>query len=98
MTGRYFTAEEALAANLINRVAPKDTVMEAAPTLAVAVAANHAIVCACDSQGAPLVPGSLREGGRIPAGCRCDLYLTEAFPEAALAFKEKRKPRGFKGR
>jgi enoyl-CoA hydratase/carnithine racemase len=26
------------------------------------------------------------------------LYLTEDFHEAALAFKEKRKPRGFKGR
>jgi hypothetical protein len=26
------------------------------------------------------------------------LYLTEDFHEAALAFKEKRKPRAFKGR
>ena len=34
LTGRYFTAEEALSANVINRVVPKDTVLEAAKELA----------------------------------------------------------------
>ena len=40
LTGRYFTAEEALSANVINRVVPKDTVLEAAKELAASVAAN----------------------------------------------------------
>jgi hypothetical protein len=40
LTGRYFTAEKALAANVINRVAPKDKVMEEALTLVRTVAAN----------------------------------------------------------
>src|ERR1700749_485833 len=40
LTGRYFTAEEALAANLINRVAPTGAVMAVAQELAEAVAAN----------------------------------------------------------
>ena len=40
LTGRYFTAEEAKAANLINRVAPIGEFMDAAWALAEAVAAN----------------------------------------------------------
>jgi enoyl-CoA hydratase/carnithine racemase len=40
LTGRYFTTEEALAANVINRVAPKDLTLEVAISLAQAVAAN----------------------------------------------------------
>ena len=39
LTGRYFTAEEALAANLINRVAAKDKLMETALQFAQAMAA-----------------------------------------------------------
>src|ERR1700722_6560664 len=40
LTGRYFTAEEALAGNLINRVAPSGKFMEAAMALAETVASN----------------------------------------------------------
>ena len=40
LTGRYFTAEEALAANVINRVAPAGKHMQVAWELTEAVAAN----------------------------------------------------------
>src|ERR1700749_2143740 len=40
LTGRYFTAEEAHAANVINRIAPTGEVMDVAMSLARAVAAN----------------------------------------------------------
>src|SRR5580692_7364737 len=40
LTGRYFTAEEALAANVINRVAPHGTYLDVAHDLARAIAEN----------------------------------------------------------
>jgi enoyl-CoA hydratase/carnithine racemase len=40
LTGRYFSAEEALVANVINRVAPKDKFLDVARSLAQTVTAN----------------------------------------------------------
>jgi enoyl-CoA hydratase/carnithine racemase len=97
LTGRYFTAEEALAANLINRVAPKDRFMESARELAAAVAANPPLsVRATVRTRRWYLDRYAKEAAFQQAPMR--LYLTEDFNEAALAFKEKRKPRGFKGR
>jgi enoyl-CoA hydratase/carnithine racemase len=97
MTGRYFAAEEALAANLINRVAPKDTVMEAARMPAVAVAANPLLsVRATVRARRWFLDRYAKEAAFQQAPMR--LYLTEDFREAALAFKEKHKPGGFQGR
>ena len=96
LTGRYFTAEEALAANVINRVAPKDHVMAEAMTLARAVAANPPFRCAQRSCTPLVLDRYAKEAAFQQAPMR--LYLTEDFREAALAFKEKRKPRGFAGR
>jgi enoyl-CoA hydratase/carnithine racemase len=96
LTGRYFTAEEALAANLINRVAPAGTFMEAARTLAEAVAANPPLSVRATVRTRRWRLGqAVREAAFQQAPMR--LYLTEDFHEAALAFKEKRKPRKFKG-
>jgi enoyl-CoA hydratase/carnithine racemase len=97
LTGRYFTAEEALAANLINRVAPKGKVMQGALTLAQAVAANPPLsVRATVRTRRWFLDRYAKEAAFHQAPMR--LYLTEDFREAALAFKEKRKPRGFNGR
>lgn len=97
LTGRYFTAEEAHAANLINRVAPKDKVMEVAHQLAREVAANPPLsVRATVRARRWYLDRYAKEAAFMQAPMK--LYLTEDFHEAALAFKEKRKPRVFKGR
>ena len=97
LTGRFFTAEEAFTANLINRVAPKGRHLEMANELAQEVVKNP--------------PLSVRSTVRLRRwymdrmsreimhmGAPERLYLTEDFHEAARAFVEKRKPARFKGR
>lgn len=97
LTGRYFSAEEALAANLINRVAPEGKFMDAAMALAESVAANPPLsVRATVRTRRWRLSQVVREAAFQQAPMR--LYLTEDFQEAATAFKEKRKPRPFKGR
>jgi enoyl-CoA hydratase/carnithine racemase len=97
LTGRYFTAEEALAVNLINRVAPKDQFLDVATSLALAVAANPPLsVRAIVRTRRWFLDRYAKEAAFQQAPMR--LYLTEDFHEAALAFKEKRKPRAFLGR
>jgi len=97
LTGRFFTAEEALQANLINRVAPKGTLMEVAQALAEAVAANPPLsVRATVRSRRWYMDQVARETSMHQAPMR--LYLTEDFQEAARAFAEKRKPKPFKGR
>lgn len=97
LTGRYFTAEEALAANIINRVAPKGKHMDVAWQLAEAVAANPPLSVRATVRTRRWYLGEyIREAAFQQAPMK--LYLSEDFHEAALAFKEKRKPRAFKGR
>ena len=97
LTGRFFTAEEAFKANLINRVAPKGKYLEVARGLADEVLKNP--------------PLSVRSTVRMRRyymdrlsrevmymGAPEKLYLSEDFQEAARAFAEKRKPSKFKGR
>lgn len=97
LTGRFFTAEEALAAGVINRVAPKGESLAAAREVAAALSRNP--------------PLSVRETVRIrrwhlgrsvqEVAFQTEpvkLHLTEDFAESARAFAEKRAPAPFKGR
>jgi enoyl-CoA hydratase/carnithine racemase len=97
LTGRYFDAEEALAANLINRVASKGKFLDVARSLAQTVAANPPLsVRATVRTRRWFLDRYAKEAAFHQAPIQ--LYLTDDFHEAALAFKEKRKPGKFKGR
>ena len=97
LTGRFFTAEEAFKANLINRVAAKGKYMEAARELAREVIKNPPLSVRSTVRARRWHMDRLsREVMFQTAPER--LYLTEDFQEAARAFTEKRKPAKFKGR
>lgn len=97
LTGRFFTAEEALAANLINRVAPKGTYLEVARELAGEVLKNPPLSVRSTVRTRRWYMDRMsREIMHQTAPER--LYLSEDFQEAARAFAEKRKPGKFRGR
>jgi len=88
LTGRYFTAEEALAGGLINRVAPEGKLLEAAQALAEEVAANPPLSVRAVVRTRRWRLGQVvREAAFQQTPMR--LYLTEDFHEAALAFQRK---------
>ncbi len=97
LTGRYFSAEEALQAGIINRVAPPGKLMEVAHELASAMAANPPLsVRAIVRTRRWAIEKLEREAEMQVAALR--LHLTEHFREAALASRERRPPAPFKGR
>jgi enoyl-CoA hydratase/carnithine racemase len=97
LTGRFFTAEEAFAAGLVNRLAPEGKHLEVARELALQVAKNPPLAVRTTVRTRRWYMERLtREAQFIAAPFQ--LYLTEDFHEAALAFAEKRPPRPFKGR
>ncbi|MDI1344049.1 MAG: enoyl-CoA hydratase-related protein [Pseudolabrys sp.] len=97
LTGRFFTAEEAFKANLINRVAAKGKYLDAARELAREVIKNPPLSVRSTVRMRRWYMDRLsREVMFMTAPER--LYLTEDFQEAARAFTEKRKPKAFKGR
>lgn len=97
LTGRFFTAEEAFQANLINRVAPKGAYLDVARELAGEVIKNPPLsVRSTVRLRRWYMDRMSREIMHQAAPER--LYLTEDFQEAARAFAEKRKPAKFKGR
>ncbi|HKV16416.1 MAG TPA: enoyl-CoA hydratase-related protein [Reyranella sp.] len=97
LTGRFFTAEEAFEANLINRVASKGKHLEVARELAAKVITNPPLSVRSTVRLRRWHMDRLsREIMHQTAPER--LYLTEDFQEAARAFTEKRKPARFKGR
>jgi enoyl-CoA hydratase/carnithine racemase len=97
LTGRFFTAEEAFEAGIINRLAPEGKHLEVARELALQVAKNPPLSIRTTVRTRRWYMERLtREAQFIAAPFR--LYLTEDFQEAARAFAEKRPPGRFKGR
>jgi enoyl-CoA hydratase/carnithine racemase len=97
LTGRYFTAEEALAAGVIDRVTPAGKHIEVARELAAAINSNPPLaVRASVMQRRWQIEDNRREAIRYQGLNK--LYLTEDFAEATRAFVEKRKPKAFKAR
>ncbi|MFT5444939.1 MAG: enoyl-CoA hydratase/carnithine racemase [Gammaproteobacteria bacterium] len=97
LTGRFFTAEECLEANLINRVAPKGKLLEVANELAEEVCANPPLSVRATVRTRRWYMDQLAREIMMQTAPH-KLYLSEDFQEAAHAFVEKRKPKPFKGR
>jgi enoyl-CoA hydratase/carnithine racemase len=97
LTGRFFTAEEAFAAGLINRVAPEGRHLEVARDLAAEVAKNPPLSVRATVRTRRWYMEQL-EREVIMQTAPLKLYLSEDFHEAARAFAEKRPPGPFKGR
>ena len=97
LTGRFFTAEECLEANLINRVAPKGKLLEVANELAEEVCVNPPLSVRATVRTRRWYMDQLSREIMMQTAPQ-KLYLSEDFREAALAFTEKRKPKPFKGR
>ena len=97
LTGRFFTAEEAFRANLINRVAPKGEYLEVARGLADEVLKNPPLSVRSTVRMRRYYMDRLSREVMF-MGAPEKLYLSEDFGEAARAFTEKRKAAPFKGR
>ena len=97
LTGRFFTAEEAFKANLINRVAPKGKHLEVARELAEEVLKNPPLSVRSTVRMRRYFMDRLGREAMFMAAPE-KLYLSEDFQEAARAFTEKRKPAKFRGR
>jgi enoyl-CoA hydratase/carnithine racemase len=97
MTGRFFTAEEAYAAGLVNRVAEPGTHLEVARALADEVLRNPPLSVRATVRTRRWQTGQMMREIKMQTA-PLKLYLTEDFQEAARAFTEKRKPGPFKGR
>jgi enoyl-CoA hydratase/carnithine racemase len=97
ITGRFFTAEEALAAGVVDRVAAKGEHLQQAYALARDVAANPPLsVRATVRTRRWYIDQAEREAYLQTTPLK--LHLTEDFKESAKAFAEKRKSGPFKGR
>jgi enoyl-CoA hydratase/carnithine racemase len=97
ITGRKFTAEEAKAAGVIDRLVPRGKHLEAAYELARQINSNPPLSVRSTVRARRWKMMQIgQELERMSEPYR--LYLTEDFQEAATAFKEKREPRPFQGR
>jgi enoyl-CoA hydratase/carnithine racemase len=97
ITGRFFTAEEALAAGVVDRVAPKGQHVEQAYELARQIAANPPLAVRATVRTRRWYMDQAEREAYLQT-TPLKLHLTEDFKESARAFADKRKAGPFKGR
>jgi enoyl-CoA hydratase/carnithine racemase len=96
LTGRMFTAEEALQQGLINLVVPRDEIIPAAEELARQIMENPPLSVRSNVRVMRWFVHEMERQTRFYTQA-LGLHLTEDFQESARAFVEKR-PAAFKGR
>lgn len=96
LTGRFFTAGEALAAGVVDRVAEKGQHLEAAYALARQVAENPPLSVRATVRTRRWYMDQAEREAYLQTN-PLKLHLTEDFKESARAFAEKRKPGPFRG-
>ncbi|MGH2586760.1 MAG: enoyl-CoA hydratase/isomerase family protein, partial [Dehalococcoidia bacterium] len=96
LTGRMFTAEEALQHGMINRVVSADGLLGAAEDLAGQIIENPPLSVRANVRMIRWFSNEMQRQSRLYTQALA-LHLTEDFHESAAAFMEKRKP-VFKGR
>lgn len=97
LTGRFFTAEEALAHNIIDQVAPKGQHVAAAQALGAEIARHPPLGIRHTVQQRRWELRKVQQEAIRQVGA-AKLHLSEDFREAARAFVEKRPAGPFKGR
>jgi enoyl-CoA hydratase/carnithine racemase len=97
LTGRFFTAEEAKAAGIIERVAPTGELMETARALAGEVAKNPPLGVRSTIRARRFYMGQLTREVLMQVNL-AKLHLTDDFRESARAFVEKRPAGPYKAR
>jgi enoyl-CoA hydratase/carnithine racemase len=97
LTGRFFSAEEALAAGIINRVAAPGKYLDAATELAREIVKIPPLSVRATVRTRRWYMDQLSREIMMQTQ-PLKLYLTEDFQEAARAFVEKRPAGPFKGR
>ena len=97
ITGRFFTAEEALTAGIINRVAPTGEYLSAARDLACEILNNPPLSVRASVRTRRWYMETLSREITMQMQ-PMKLYLSEDFQEAARAFAAKRPAGPFKGR
>jgi enoyl-CoA hydratase/carnithine racemase len=97
LTGGFFTAEQALQAGFINRVAKKGEHLQAAWTLASEIAGNPPLSVRASVRTRRWYMELAEKEAYLQTN-PLKLHLTEDFAESAHAFAEKRKPHPYKGR
>lgn len=96
LTGRMFTADEALQQGMINRVVAADDLLPAAEELAAQIMENPPLSVRANVRMIRWFVHEMQREARLYTQALA-LHLTDDFHESAAAFMEKRKPE-FKGR